>query len=160
MGLFSSKSSSRSTTNYYDYSRNMSVDLSSGELGGGSDNNIVATGDVYYAGMSDNLANNFLNAVNSSTDSLINGTAKMTDKLIDGSINLTKEVLDQGNALFNDTFKWIQNTIGSAQAQTELVSSQLAQAYNSEQATHSAIKTYSLYGLIGFLGYIYFVKRK
>lgn len=149
MGLFSSKSKSSSTTNYTDNSRNLSVDLSSGELGAGSDNNIVATGDVYYAGLSDNLATTFLKEVNNSADSLI-----------DGGLDMTNQILEASNQLFNDTFKWIQNTIGSAQAQTELVSSQLAQAYNSEQATHSAIKTYALYGLIGFLGYIYFVKRK
>lgn len=149
MGIFSSKSKSSSTTNYYDNSRNLSVDLSSGELGGGSDNNIVATGDVYYAGMSDNLANNFLNAVNSSTDILI-----------DGSIDLTKEVLNQGNALFNDTFKWIQDTIGGVAQQTDRITSALSNAYNSEQATHSAFKTYALYGLAGFIAYIYFVKRK
>ena len=149
MGIFSSKSKSSSTTNYYDNSRNLSVDLSTGELGGGSDNNIVATGDVYYAGMSDNLANNFLNAVNTSTD-----------KLIDGSIDLTKEVLDQGNALFNDTFKWIQDTIGGVAQQTDRITSALSNAYNSEQATHSAFKTYALYGLAGFIAYIYFVKRK
>ena len=149
MGIFSSKSKSSSTTNYYDNSRNLSVDSSSGELGGGSDNNIVATGDVYYAGMSDNLANNFLNAVNSSTDILI-----------DGSIDLTKEVLNQGNALFNDTFKWIQDTIGGVAQQTDRITSALSNAYNSEQATHSAFKTYALYGLAGFIAYIYFVKRK
>lgn len=149
MGIFSSKSKSSSTTNYTDNSRNLSVDLSSGELGAGSDNNIVATGDVYYAGMSDNLANNFLNAVNTSTD-----------KLIDGSIDLTKEVLDQGNALFNDTFKWIQDTIGGVAQQTDRITSALSNAYNSEQATHSAFKTYALYGLAGFIAYIYLVKRK
>lgn len=149
MGLFSSKSKSSSTTNYTDNSRNLSVDLSTGELGGGSDNNIVATGDVFYAGMSDNLANNFLNAVNTSTD-----------KLIDGSIDLTKEVLDQGNALFNDTFKWIQDTIGGVAQQTDRITSALSNAYNSEQATHSAFKTYALYGLAGFIAYIYLVKRK
>lgn len=149
MGLFSSKSSSRSTTNYYDYSRNMSVDLSSGELGGGSDNNIVATGDVYYAGMSETLADTFFKGVNESTD-----------KLIDGSLELTEIVLQEGNALFNDTFKWIQDTIGGVAQQTDRITSALQSAYNSEQATHSAFKTYALYGLAGFIAYIYFVKRK
>ena len=149
MGIFSSKSKSSSTTNYYDNSRNLSVDLSSGELGGGSDNNIIATGDVYYAGMSEDIAQNFLNAVNTSTD-----------KLIDGSIDLTKIVLEEGNTLFNDTFKWIQDTIGGVAQQTDRITSALSNAYNSEQATHSAFKTYALYGLAGFIAYIYFVKRK
>ena len=149
MGIFSSKSKSSSTTNYYDNSRNLSVDLSSGELGGGSDNNIIATGDVYYAGMSDNLANNFLNAVNTSTD-----------KLIDGSLELTEIVLQEGNALFNDTFKWIQDTIGGVAQQTDRITSALSNAYNSEQATHSAFKTYALYGLVGFIAWAYLVKRK
>jgi len=150
MGLFSSKSSSKSTTNYYDYSRNMSVDLSSGELGSeGARNNIVATGDVYYAGMSDDLATNFLNAVNTSANTIV-----------DGSLELTNTVLDAGNQLFNDTFGWVQETIGSVAQQTDRVTSALANAYNSEQATHSAFKTYALYGLAGFIAWVYFVKRK
>lgn len=149
MGIFSSKSKSSSTTNYYDNSRNLSVDLSSGELGGGSDNNIIATGDVYYAGLSDNLANNFLNAVNTSTD-----------KLIDGSLELTEIVLQEGNTLFNNTFGWIQDTIGGVAQQTDRITSALANAYNSEQATHSAFKTYALYGLVGFIAWAYLVKRK
>lgn len=155
MGIFSSKSKSSSTTNYTDSSQNISADFSTGSLGGAPSNNIVATGDVYYAGMSDDLATNFLTAVNSSTDMLIDGSVKF----VDNSIDLTKEVLNQGNALFNDTFQWIQQTISGVAQQTDRVTSALSQAYNSEQATHSAFKTYALYGLAGFLAWVYFVKR-
>lgn len=150
MGLFSSSSKSSSKTYYTDNSKNISADFSTGELGGeGARNNIVATGDVYYAGMSDDLATNFLNAVNTSANTIV-----------DGSLELTNTVLDAGNQLFNDMFDWVQETIGSVAQQTDRVTSALANAYNSEQATHSAFKTYALYGLIGFLGWAYFVKRK
>ena len=178
MGLFSSSSKSSSKTYVSDYSKNISADFSSGELGSGAKNNIVATGDVYYAGMSDDLAGKFMDSVTGSVNNVLNAgydlsktfvngaldfvneTGKTTDKFVDSSLDMMDIVLNESNKLFNDTFKWIQNTIGSAQQQTELVSSQLAQAYNSEQATNSAIKTYALYGLIGYLAYIYFVKRK
>lgn len=149
MGLFSSSSKSSSKTYYTDNSQNISADFSAGSLGEPAKNNIVATGDVYYAGMSEDIAQNFLTAVNTSTD-----------KLIDGSLELTEIVLQEGNALFNDTFGWIQDTIGGVAQQTDRITSALANAYNSEQATHSAFKTYALYGLVGFIAWAYFVKRK
>ena len=200
MGLFSSSSKSSSKTYVTDYSTNISADFSSGELGSGAKNNIVATGDVYYAGMSEDLAGNFMDSVTSSANNVVNAgydlskqfingsydlskqfinggydlskqfvngaldfvneTGKTTDKFVDSSLDMIDIVLDESNKLFNDTFGWIQKTIGSAQQQTELVSSQLAQAYNSEQATHSALKTYVLYGLVGFVAYLYFNKKK
>lgn len=189
MGLFSSSSKSSSKTYVTDYSTNISADFSSGELGSGAKNNIVATGDVYYAGMSEDLASNFMDSVTSSANNVVNAgydlskqfidgsydlskqfvngaldfvneTGKTTDKFVDSSLDMIDIVLDESNKLFNDTFGWIQKTIGSAQQQTELVSSQLAQAYNSEQATHSAFKTYVLYGLVGFVAYLYFNKKK
>ena len=88
--------------------------------------------------MSDNLATEFMTQVNAGAD----------------------RVIDAGLQLYNDTFSWVQETIGSVAQQTDRVTSALANAYNSEQATHSAFKTYALYGLIGFLGWAYFVKRK
>lgn len=139
MGLFSSSSKSSSKTYYTDNSKNISADFSTGELGGeGARNNIVATGDVYYAGMSDDLATEFMTQVNAGAD----------------------RVVDAGLQLYNDTFGWVQETIGSVAQQTDRVTSALANAYNSEQATHSAFKTYALYGLAGFIAWVYFVKRK
>ena len=46
MGLFGGSSKSSSTTNYQDYSKNVNADLSSGDLGGGASDNIIAGGDV------------------------------------------------------------------------------------------------------------------
>lgn len=63
MGLFSSKSSSKSTTSYTDNSRNLSVDLSGGDLSSGAKNNIVATGDVYYTGLTDDLASEIFKSI-------------------------------------------------------------------------------------------------
>lgn len=155
MGLFSSKSKSTSTTNFYDYSKNMNVDLSSGDVGG-SDNNIISAGDVYYAGMSEELAKLYFNALNQTTNSFIDGSLE----LVDNSVDLTKKVLDEGNKLFNDTFGWIQETIGSSQQQTAQVTSALTNAYNSEQATFSQFKTFALYGLLGFVAWAYFTKKR
>ena len=63
MGLFSSKSSSASMTSYVDQSRNLSVDLSGGDLSSGAKNNIVATGDVYYTGLTDDLASEIFSSI-------------------------------------------------------------------------------------------------
>ena len=63
MGLFSSKSKSSSTTSYSDNSRNLSVDLSGGDLSSGAKNNIVATGDVYYTGLTDDLASQIFSSI-------------------------------------------------------------------------------------------------
>lgn len=57
MGLFSSKSSSKSSTSYTDNSRNISVDLSSGDLSSSGGKNIIAGGDVKIDGLSEDLAN-------------------------------------------------------------------------------------------------------
>ena len=56
MGLLSSKSSSKSSTSYADYSRNINVDLSSGDLASSGGKNIVAGGDVNVDGLSEDLA--------------------------------------------------------------------------------------------------------
>lgn len=232
MGLFSSKSKSTSTTNVYDQSQNFAIDFGGGELGGGSDKNMIAGGNITVDGLSEDTANALISAItqtnntfvdgsldlmaenNKATNTLIDGaydlmtqsnkiagtfvdgaydlmtqsnkiagtfvdgsldliyeSGKTTNNLIDGTIDVTKQltssttslinaVLDQSNNLFNDTFKWIQETIGSSQQQTELVTSSLAQAYNSEQATNSAVKTYALYALIGFVTWVYFGSKK
>ncbi len=214
MGLFSSSSKSSSTTNLNDNSQNFAIDFGGGELGGGSDKNMIAGGNITVDGLSEDTANALISAItqtnntfvdgsldlmaenNKATNTLIDGAydlmtqsnkiagtfvdgsldfvneaGKTTNDLIDGTIDITKQltnsttslinaVLDQSNNLFNDTFKWIQETIGSSQQQTELVTSSLAQAYNSEQATNSAVKTYALYALIGFVTWVYFGSKK
>lgn len=160
MGLFSSKSKSSSTTNLYDYSTNISADFSNGDLGGGSDKNIVAGGSVYVDGMSEDVAGLLISGIQGATDKFVDGSIQQTDKFVDGAIDLTKDVLKQGNELFNDTFGWIQDTIGGVAQQTDKITSALQSAYNSEQATHSAFKTYALYGLIGFIAWSYFSKKR
>lgn len=196
MGLFSSSSKSSSTTNVYDQSQNFAIDFGGGELGGGSDKNMVAGGNITVDGLSEDTANALISAITQTNNTFVDGSldlmtqsnkiagtfvdgsldfvneaGKTTNDLIDGTIDITKQltnsttslinaVLDQSNNLFNDTFKWIQETIGSSQQQTELVTSSLAQAYNSEQATNSAFKTYALYALVGFVTWVYFGSKK
>lgn len=166
MGLFSSKSKSTSTTNVYDQSQNFALEFSGGELGGSADKNIVAGGNVTVTGLPEDIAGMLISGINNTTDKFVDGSVdlisqanKTTNTLIDGSLELVDSVLNQSNNLFNDTFKWIQNTIGSSQQQTAQVTSALANAYNSEQATHSAFKTYALYGLIGFIAWAYFGRK-
>lgn len=177
MGLFSSKSKSTSTTNVYDQSQNFAIDFGGGELGGGSDKNMIAGGNITVDGFSEETANALISAITQTNNTFVDGSldfvneaGKTTNDLIDGTIDITKQltnsttslinaILGQSNNLFNDTFKWIQETIGSSQQQTEFVTSSLAQAYNSEQATNSAFKTYALYGLIGFVAWVYWGRK-
>ena len=86
MGLFSSKSKSSSTTSYTDQSRNLSVDLSGGDLSSGAKNNIVATGDVYYTGLTDDLASEIFNGI----DGAYKTAADWVTKAV-GSVNTQNE---------------------------------------------------------------------
>ena len=142
MGLFSSKSksSSKSTTTYTDNSRNLNVDMSSGDSiagGGGGGQTMVAGGDINYNGLSDNLASQIF-------------------------------------GVMSDTFKtsldWVSNAIGKSNEQNEKnleyvrlnnqqAAASLSQAYNSEQATISGMKTYALYGLLAFVAWAYFGRK-
>ena len=72
MGLFGGSSKSSSTTNYYDSSKNVNADFSSGDLAGGASENIVAGGDVYQEGISEDLFATIFDKVNASYDKALN----------------------------------------------------------------------------------------
>ena len=65
MGLFSSKSKSVSTssTSYTDTSRNINVDLSSGDLSESGGKNIIAGGDVNIDGITEDLASQIFGVI-------------------------------------------------------------------------------------------------
>lgn len=72
MGLFGGSSKSSSTTNYHDNSKNVNADFSSGDLAGGASKNIVAGGDVYQEGISEDLFATIFDKVNASYDKALN----------------------------------------------------------------------------------------
>lgn len=72
MGLFGGSSKSSSKTYYTDNSTNVSADLSSGDLGGGATDNIIAGGDVYQEGISEDLFATVFDKVNASYDKALN----------------------------------------------------------------------------------------
>lgn len=133
MGLFSSKSKSvsTSTTNYNDTSRNLSVDLSGGDLSTGASKNIIATGDVNIDGLSEDLASEIFGVVQNAWE----GAAD-----------------------------WVTQALGNQKEALQASSTQtveaLQTAYNSEQATISSFKTYALYGVIAFVAWAYFGRKK
>lgn len=88
MGLFSSKSKSvsQSTTSYADYSRNINVDLSSGDLASSGGKNIVAGGDVNIDGLSEDLAQQIFGVM----DNTYKTAAEWVTKAV-GTVNTQNE---------------------------------------------------------------------
>ena len=150
MGLFggSSKSSSKSTTTYTDNSRNLNVDLSKGDTlagGGGDSQTMVAGGNLNYQynydGMSEDLAEKIF------------GVMTNTFKT---SLDWVSNAIGKTNTQTEKTLDFVQNTVSSNNQQ---LTSSLAQAYNSEQATISSMKTYAFYGLLAFVAWAYFGRK-
>ena len=138
MGLFSSKSKSVASTSYSDSSTNMSVDFSTGDLSSGSDKNIIAGGNINYAGLSEDLA------------SQVFGTVTDAFKT---SLNWVSDAIGATQDQTKSTLEFVQQN----NAQT---SAQLQAAYNSEQATLSSLKTYAFYGLLAWVTWVYFKGAK
>lgn len=86
MGLFSSKSSSKSSTSYTDTSRNINVDLSSGDLASSGGKNIVAGGDVNIDGLSEDLAQQIFGVM----DNTYKTAAEWVTKAV-GTVNTQNE---------------------------------------------------------------------
>ena len=124
MGLFSGSSKSSSTTSYVDQSEN--VQAGAGDFLA-SDKNIIAGGDVYNTGVSEDMVSNIFSGV---------------------------------NELYQNAFNWVAQATGTQQQNVSQVASALNQAYNSESATLSGIKSYALYALIGFLAWSYISKMR
>lgn len=133
MGLFSSKSKSvsQSSTSYTDNSRNINVDLSSGDLASSGGKNIVAGGDVNVAGLSDDLATEIFGRI----ENAWTGAAEW----VSVALNDQRNVLQKSNS----------DTVQALQA-----------AYNSEQATITGFKSYALYALFGFVAWAYLTKGR
>lgn len=78
MGLLSSKSKSvsTSTTNYSDTSRNINIDMSTGDLSEAGGKNIIAGGDIKIDGITEDLASQIFgviqNAYTGATDWVTN----------------------------------------------------------------------------------------
>lgn len=133
MGLFSSKSKSvsTSTTNYNDSSRNLSVDLSGGDLSTGASKNIIATGDVNIDGLSEDMASQIFGVVQDAY--------KLSTDWVNQALGNQQKALQDSNT----------QTVQALQT-----------AYNSEQATISSFKTYALYGLFAFVAWAYFGRKR
>ena len=86
MGLFSSKSSSKSSTKYTDNSKNVSVDLSSGDLSSPSGKNIIAAGDIKIEGLTEDLATQIFGAM----DNTYKTAAEWVKNAV-GSVNTQNE---------------------------------------------------------------------
>lgn len=70
MGLFSSKSSSKSTSNYTDQSK-----ATSGTIGDLSSNNVIVTGDYSIDGLNQEMAEQFISSIKDLAGEAINQTA-------------------------------------------------------------------------------------
>ena len=187
MGLFSSKSSSKSSTSYTDNSLNLYADLSSGDLGG-SDNNTIAGGSIIYdtnynmTGISEDLASKIFGTVTDIFNTSLNWVGDaiyknntQQQKQSQQNIDFVKGVLASEKQQNQETLDFVKEMVGTNKQQTEqtldfvqnsiqksnqTIASSLQTAYNSEQATISSMKTYALYALIGFLAWSYFGRAK
>lgn len=121
--------SSYSSTSYNDESTNMSIDLSSGDLSSGATKNIVAGGSVNVDGLSEDLASKIFGVVQ--------GAYENAQGFVERAIGQTDN---------------------RAQQTTEIISTSLKEAYNSEQATLNSFKTYALYAVVAFIAWAYLKK--
>lgn len=154
MGLFSSKSksSSKSTTTYTNNSKNLNVDMSRGDSvagGGGDGQTMIAGGNINYKGLSDSLAKDIFGTMSDTFSGALNWVSDAIGK----QNEQTKQYLkDQ-----NDTVDQFMESQRAANTQTVQA---LQMAYNSEQATITSFKSYALYGMIAFVAWAYFGRRK
>ena len=154
MGLFSSKSKSSSSTSYSDNSTNtnLQVDLSGGDLSSGASKNIVSGGDIYYAGLSEDLASQVFGVVADT----FNSSLDWVDKAIKQNNTQTQKTLDFLDSAITKSNSTLTSNL---QSSTQQLTASLAQAYNSEQATITSFKTYALYALIGFIAWAYLGRK-
>lgn len=144
MGLFGGSSKSSSKTSYTDNSSNLSVDLSSGDLGG-SDNNIVSQGNV-----------NIDNRVTGITENLAKQIFGVMSDTFNSSLNWVERAIGKTNEQTQQTLGYVQNSITKS---NQALTQSLETAYNSEQATISSMKTYAFYGLLAFVAWAYFGRK-
>ena len=122
-------SSAYSSTSNTDYSRNISADLSSGDLSTGASKNMVAGGNINVDGLSEDLASQIFSVVQGAYSD---------------AQNFVKQAIGTSD--------------NRTQTTVETISTSLKEAYNSEQATISSFKTYALYATIGLIAWAYLKK--
>lgn len=96
-----------------------------------SDKNNIAGGDIYNTGLSEDMVSNIFLGVNEQIETILQNA----DKIYSGALSFVSET-------------------ASNQAAT------LSQAYNSEASSLSGLKSYAVYGLIGFIAWAYFSKMR
>lgn len=84
-----------------------------------------------------------------------------------GNVNIDGLTEDMASQIFGvvqgayeGAAEWVSKAIGTNNANNEKTVQALQQAYNSEQATASSLKTYALYALFGFVAWAYFGRKK
>ena len=107
MGLFSSKSKSfsTSTTNYNDTSRNINIDMSTGDLSDAGGKNIIAGGDIKIDGITEDLAGQIFGVIQ---DAYSGATDWVTNAL-----NVQSQNNDKAVAALQNAYNSEQATISS-----------------------------------------------
>ena len=84
-----------------------------------------------------------------------------------GNVNidgLSEDMASQIFGVMQDTYTtaagWVSEAIGKTNTNNEKTIQAIQQAYNSEQASASSLKTYALYALFGFVAWAYFGRKK
>ena len=83
----------------------------------------------------------------------------MVSNIFSGVNAQVETILAGADKFYNKALGFVSEAVGTQSSNVAQTTSALAQAYNSEQATISSFKTYALYGLIGFVAWVYFSKR-
>lgn len=80
---------------------------------------------------------------------------------IDGlSEDMASQIFGVIQGAYQGAADWVNNAIGTTNANNAKTVAAIQQAYNSEQATASSLKTFALYALVGFVAWAYFGKGK
>lgn len=101
MGLFGGSSKSKSTQNVTDNS--ITADLSSGDLGG-SKNNIIAGGNVTYAGLSEDLANSLFGSIKdmySTTYDFVSDAISSERRQTDNTVSAVSSAYNTGKSTWD-----------------------------------------------------------
>ena len=76
------------------------------------------------------------------------------------SETMVGSIFDGINEIYGTALNFVSKSIGTQSETIAQASSSLSQAYNSEAASLSQFKTYAVYGLIGWLAFVYFSKKR
>lgn len=83
------------------------------------------------------------------------------DLQIDGlSEDMASQIFGVIQEAYRGATDWVNTAIGTTNANNAKAVAAIQQAYNSEQASASSLKTFALYALVGFIAWAYFGKGK